>query len=177
MEAGKGVAFELEGTVDAVRSKPKRYLALINNAYSVNPMKAKSSIFHFFDSYLDGGLENSTTTGGKVYLQRLESGPIANITLLQEKAAIFEIANSFKGLMNKLKEDGFKVATDTLVHPYAFLRNVLWLSTMTKIWVERPNEEYLNQFIIEPSIIKKIFSQPACNPYFNNWRHNILIYI
>jgi hypothetical protein len=161
MEAGKGVAFELEGTVDSVRSKPKRYLALINNAYSVNPMKAKSSIFHFFDSYLDGGVEKSTTTGGKVYLQRLESGPIANITLLQEKAAIFEIANSFKGLMNKLKEDGFNVATDTLVHPYAFLRNILWLSTMTNIWVERPNEEYLNQFIIEPSIIKKIFSQPS----------------
>ena len=160
MDAGEGVAFELEGTVDSVRSKPKRYLALVNNSYSVNPMKAKSSIFHYFDAFLDGGIKSNTSTGGKVYLQRLDSGPIANITLLQEKAAIFEISNSFKGLMNKLKEDGFNVATDTLVHPYAFLRNILWISTMTPLWVERANEDYLSQFVIEDSIINKIFSQP-----------------
>ena len=160
MEAGEGVAFELEGTVDAVRSKPEKFLALINNSYPVNPMKAKNSIFHFYEAYLDGGLESGSTTSGKVFLQRLNSGPVANITLLQEKAAIVEIAHRFKGLINKLKKNKFTPITETLVHPYAFLRNMLWMSTMTPKWLKRGTEEYISQFQIDESVVESIFSNP-----------------
>jgi hypothetical protein len=159
MDAGRGVAFELEGTVDAVRSKPQMYLALMNNSYEINPMKTKNSVFHYFNSYLDGGLTEGTPTG-KVYLQRLPSGPISNITLLQQKAAIIDISSAFKGLMKKLERSNFSPITDTLVHPYAFLKNILWISTMTNKWLERGNEQYVKQFEISNTIIEKIFSKP-----------------
>ena len=159
MDAGRGVAFELEGTVDAVRSKPEMYLALMNNSYEINPMKTKNSVFHYFNAYLDGGLSEGTPTG-KVYLQRLPSGPISNITLLQQKAAIIDISSAFKGLMKKLERSNFKPITDTLVHPYAFLKNILWISTMTNKWLDRGSEQYVKQFEISDTIIERIFSKP-----------------
>ena len=159
MDAGRGVAFELEGTVDAVRSKPEMYLALMNNSYEINPMKTKNSVFHYFNAYLDGGLSEGTPTG-KVYLQRLPSGPISNITLLQQKAAIIDISSAFKGLMKKLERSNFKPITDTLVHPYAFLKNILWISTMTNKWLDRGSKQYVKQFEISDTIIERIFSKP-----------------
>ena len=126
-------------------------------------MKAKSSIFHYFDAFPWRDKEQHLNWRKGVFAT-IRFRTTAKYNATSRKAAIFEISNSFKGLMNKLKEDGFNVATDTLVHPYAFLRNILWISTMTPLWVERANEDYLSQFVIEDSIIK-IFS-PA-------WRYLI----
>ncbi len=158
-KAGQGVAFNFEGTIDSVRSSPTRYLALINNASDINPRLVKSAVNQYFTAFVDGG-RSEAPPNGKVYLQRIKSGPIANFTLLQQQAAIVEIAEGFVGLMNKLEREKFKVITSPLVHPYSFLRNILWLSTMKDKWLDNPTEAYRDQLSIPPGVVDSIFSKP-----------------
>lgn len=158
-KAGQGVSFNFEGTVDSVRSTPSNYLALVNTSASLSPRMIKGSIHHYYKAYMDDATSASSPKG-KVYIQRLASGPVANITLLQQKAAIVEIAESFAGLMDLLKNKRMSVISAPLVHPYSFLRNILWMSTMSLRWTENAKEQYLDMLDIPNEVVEQIFSKP-----------------
>ena len=160
IEAGRGVAYELEGTLDSIRSKPDRFLALVNTTSDISPSEIKYELNSYYNRFLDGNTTDHTNPNGKIFVQKVQSGPVAHMTLLQERAAIVEIAQEFSGLIADLKINGWKVITDTLVHPYSFLKNMLWLSVMLPKWTSRANSGYTNSFSIPDDVIERIFSKP-----------------
>jgi hypothetical protein len=80
--------------------------------------------------------------------------------LLQQKAGISEISEGFQEMMSILGTEKFDAITSPLVHPYSFLRNILWLSTMKDRWLSDPSEYYSDRLEIPADLIVPIFGQP-----------------
>ena len=91
----------------------------------------------------------------------LDSGPIANITLLSQQSAVTEVSERFKGLMKKLSKNKFKSLKEPFVHPHSFVRNILWLSTFQNKWLHSARPGYSSALRIPKTVIEHIISQPT----------------
>ncbi len=56
--------------------------------------------------------------------------------------------------------DGVSTITDTLVNPYSFLRNLLWMSTVRNVWIQESSHEITKVFDIPTNLIKTVFGSP-----------------
>ena len=154
LQAGSGVTYDYNGTVDAIRSKSDDFLALVNTSSIIKQTGIESSINYYNTNYLE------TSPRGKVFMFNLDSGPIANITLLSQQSAVTEVSERFKGLMKKLSQNKFKSLKEPFVHPHSFVRNILWLSTFQNKWLHDAGPGYSSALRIPKTVIQHVISQP-----------------
>ena len=62
--------------------------------------------------------------------------------------------------MELLSQKRFEVIEEPCVHPYSFLRNILWIHTFKDLWVTSPTDTFESSIDIPNDVIKKVFSQP-----------------
>ena len=155
MKPGEGVSFQFQGSIDAMRSQTNDFIAVVNTTTSIKPDQIRQSARIFFKDF--GGDRKGD---GKVFIQNLKSGPTASITLMSEQAATIEIVKNFQSVVTKMKHDGLAPVTDTLVHPYSFLRNMLWMSTFRNVWLQKSSTTITNVFDIPIELIKTVFGRP-----------------
>jgi hypothetical protein len=156
LHAGSGVAYDFEGTLDPIRSLGSNYLMVVNASTEIDQSKIEQSVDHYYKDYLH--LKNPK---GKVFVQQLDYGPLAHMTLISQKAALVELSTQYKRLMEMLEESKFAVIGGPYVHPYSFLRNILWLNTFQCDWVDDAKDSYSKMFEIPNTVIREIFGQPA----------------
>lgn len=154
LDAGSGVAYAFNGTVDAIRSKSDDFLALINSSSDIQIEKVEQSIQYYLGNYIDG------PTRGKPFMMQLDAGPLADITIVSQQAAVTEISEQFISLMHDLKTKKFTFINEPLVHPYSFIRNFLWMSTFQSTWLHSPTDSYKKAFEIPEEVIADIIGQP-----------------
>ena len=150
-----GVSFEYEGSLDAIRSHQRDYLAVVNASSSISNDSIKPSIDAYYTQYL-----NQDVTG-KVFVQALEKGPVCNLTLIQQNAALAEVSEKYSLLMRKISDRKWAEIGDPLVHPYSFLRNILWMYTFVDEWVNKPNKSFSESIDIPDEVISSIYSKPS----------------
>ena len=155
MKPGEGVSFQFQGSIDAMRSQTNDFIAVVNTTTAIHPDQIRESARIFFKDF--GGDRNGY---GKVFIQNLKSGPTASITLMSERAATIEIVKNFQSVITKMNLDGLSPITDTLVHPYSFLRNLLWMSTFRNVWIQESSHEITKVFDIPTNLIKTVFGSP-----------------
>ena len=157
MRAGEGVAFGLTGSTDAYRSKPDEFLTVINTSSGVETSAIIQTIRDFFRLYI----RPREGEHGKTFIQHIEGGPLASITVLMQKTGSIEIADNVKKVYGDLSARQLSTATKTLVHPYSFLRNILWLTTFHGQWLNEPTAGYLDSFKVPSDVSRKVFGNPA----------------
>lgn len=158
MEEGEGVSFTMQGTLDGLRSSCDDFLAVCNTSTNLAAEMVQKSIKAY---YTDFANEDGSGTG-KTFMQRLSHGPLASITLLSQHSAALEVANNFKQLMDLMEKRQFDCIYETLVHPYSFLRNTLWLSTFRGMWLKNgATQEYSEYLDIPDNLVRAIFGSPG----------------
>jgi len=162
--AGKGVSYTFNGMVDAIRTVTDDYLAIVNHSIELPTTQIEGAVSAYFSDYLT---QEESTYGedkinayGQTFSQKLTTGPLAHITIIQQKSGPIELASAFRDLINKTSKIGLKHITETLIHPYSFLKNILWLSTFRGKWLHGPSPEYSEMFDISSDQIKTIFARP-----------------
>jgi hypothetical protein len=155
MKPGEGVSFQFQGSIDAMRSQTNDFLAVVNTTTSIKPDQIRNSARMFFKDF--GGDPDGA---GKVFIQNLKNGPTASITIMSERAATIEIVKNFQSVVSKMSTHGLAPVTDTLVHPYSFLRNMLWMSTFRNKWLQKPSRSINDVFDIPETLIKTVFGRP-----------------
>ena len=67
---GRGVSFDLEGTIDAVRTVSNDYLAILNHSVDLPTTLINRSVQHYFQDFLEQekAAEEQTATGGASFL-------------------------------------------------------------------------------------------------------------
>jgi hypothetical protein len=156
MEEGEGVSFTMQGSIDGIRSKCDDFLAVANSSTNLPADMVAKSIKAYFRDYT--GADGT----GKTFIQKLAHGPLASITILNQNAAVLELALNFKKLMAKLEKRKMRPVQETLVHPYSFLRNVLWMSTFRGKWLKNQStKEYAECFDIPDKVINMVFGKPS----------------
>ena len=155
LHAGSGVAYDFEGTLDPIRSLGANYLMVVNASTELDASKIEQSVEHYYKDYLH--LKNPK---GKVFVQQLDYGPLAHMTLISQKAALVELSTQYKKLIEMLEANKFAVIGGPYVHPYSFLRNILWLNTFQCDWVEDAKDSYSKMFEIPNTVIREVFGQP-----------------
>lgn len=151
-----GVAYEFEGTLDAIRSMPEDWLWLVNSSSTVEARLLERTLKFFSLNYLKA----PKTPKYKVFVQHLQNGPLAHLTLISQKAGFTEISEKYSQLMNMLARDKFGIIKGPYVHPYSFLRNILWLHTFKNMWVQGPKNTFDRSLGIPESVISSIFAKP-----------------
>ena len=104
---------------------------------------------------MDRGKSNQPPTG-KAYIQRLKSGPVANITLPPAKAGIRNIRRIPRTDEHSWNRTIWRRTTSGT--PLLVPRNILWLSTMKDRWLSDPSDYYRTD-LSQPSY-GPIFGQP-----------------
>jgi len=155
MKPGEGVSFQFQGSIDAMRSQNDNFIAVVNTTTSIKPDQIRHSAKMFFKDFGGDDLGN-----GKVFIQTLKNGPTASITLMSQRAATIEIVKNFQSVVTKMSNHGLAPVIDTRVHPYSFLRNMLWMSTFRNKWLQKPSRPINDVFDIPTKLIKTIFGQP-----------------
>ena len=156
MRGGEGVSFELTGSVDAFRSKPDEFLTVINTSSGVETSKIKQTINDYFRLYI-----RPIETAGKTFIQHIKAGPLASMTILMQKTGSIEIAENMKKVYQDLSTRQLSTASKTLVHPYSFLRNVLWMTTFHGQWLNEPTPKYLDALNVPSDVVRKVYGNPA----------------
>jgi len=157
LHAGSGVAYDFEGTLDPIRSIGSEYLMVVNSSTDIDESKVRESVNNYFTDYLE--VEDHLSTG-KVFVQRLDYGPLAHMTLISQKAALVELSYQYQILMSKIEDKRFEIITSPFVHPYSFLRNILWINTFQCEWMESATSSYKKMFEIPTSVIKQVIGKP-----------------
>ena len=165
--SGKGVSYSFDGMTDAIRTVTDDYLAIVNHSVDIPATKFESSIKSYFGDYLNQNEsknvdenEDFEVVAGQTYTQKLTTGPLAHVTIIQQKSGPIELCRSFKKLISGASEEGPSYLIDTLVHPYSYLRNILWLSTFRGQWLHGATSNYSNMFDITGYQISNIFGNP-----------------
>ena len=154
LNSGSGVSYEYNGTVDALRSTSDDYLALVNTSSDINIGGIQNAINFYNGEYLQGKVR------GKPFIFTLDTGPVANITLVSQQAAVTTISERFQNLMTDLEKMKFACLNEPLVHPHSFVRNILWMSTFQETWLFNPTKAYQNCLKIPKEVIKNIIGRP-----------------
>jgi len=156
MRGGEGVAFGLTGSVDAYRSKPDDYMVIINTSTGVKAEQIKRVVNDFFKLYI-----RPKQNLGKVFIQHISGGPLASFTILMQRTGPIEIADNMARVFKDLDSRQLATATRTLVHPYSFLRNILWMTTFHGNWLNEPSQQYLNALKVPIGVVRKVYANPA----------------
>ena len=154
LNSGSGVSYEYNGTVDALRSTSDDYLALVNTSSDIHIGGIQNAINFYNGEYLQGKVR------GKPFIFTLDTGPVANITLVSQQAAVTTISERFQELMTDLEKGKFASLNEPLVHPHSFVRNILWMSTFQETWLFNPTKAYQNCLKIPEEVIKNIIGRP-----------------
>ena len=149
-----GVSYDYEGSLDAIRSNQADYLVVVNGSFMADLSSIRRSVNYFYQEYL------GHQVSGKVFSQLLEQGPICNISIIQERAGLTEVSDKFTKLMEKISESKWDTIRSPLVHPYSFLRNILWLPTFMETWVHKPSKSFVDSMNIPDDVILDVFGQP-----------------
>ena len=158
MNAGSGVAYEFNGSIDAVRSVGEDFLVVVNASTEVDSSKIESAVNHFYSEYL--GTQAEIEHKGKVFIQPLVSGPLAHLTIISQQAAVTEISKNYSELMNLLKIKKFGAVAGPAIHPYSFIRNLLWLHTFQDQWLNKPTPQFRKMLEIPDEVITNVFGKP-----------------
>jgi hypothetical protein len=151
-----GVAYEFEGTLDAIRSMPEDWLWLVNSSTTIEARLLERTLKFFSLNYLQAPKNPKY----KVFVQHLKNGPLAHLTLISQKAGFTEISAKYSQLMRMLSRDKFGVIKGPYVHPYSFLRNILWLHTFKNMWVNGPSSSFTKSLEIPSDVIINVFGKP-----------------
>ena len=151
-----GVAYEFEGTLDAIRSMPEDWLWLVNSSSTIEARLLERTLRFFSLNYL----ETPKNPKYKVFVQHLQNGPLAHLTLISQKAGFTEVSEKYSQLMRMLSEEKFGIIKGPYVHPYSFLRNILWLHTFKNMWVNASEKSFDSSMQIPPDVISNIFAKP-----------------
>lgn len=159
MNPGSGVAYELEGSIDAARSVTDDYLMVVNTSVELDVTAIERSVNYYFREYL---LDEDTlgNFSGKTFVQRVKSGPLAHLTLVSQKTAVTEISSNYSDLMTIIANKRFEAIAGPKVHPYAFIRNFLWLHTFQDIWLEKAQQVFRDELEIPDTVIANIIGRP-----------------
>jgi hypothetical protein len=149
-----GVSYDYEGSLDAIRSNQEDYLVVVNGSFMADLSNIRRSVAYFYENYL------GHPVSGKVFSHLLEKGPICNISIIQQKAGLTEVSDKFNKLMKKISESKWNAIRKPLVHPYSFLRNILWLPTFMEEWVYEPSKSFVDSMNIPDDVILDVFGQP-----------------
>ena len=155
MVPGSGVSYEFTGSIDAIRSVTDDYLAVINTSANLDVMQIKSSIDYFYGNFL-----RNPGIAGKAFVQRIETGPLAHLTLVSQQSAVTEISTNYQKLIRKLEQNQFQTITGPCVHPYAFVRNILWMHTFRNVWIHDSTNTYLDSLEITEEVIREVIGKP-----------------
>ena len=92
----------------------------------------------------------------------LDDGPLAHLTLIQQGSGPIELSASFSNLIKSMeKKSPIPFVADSLIHPFSFIKNLLWLSTFRGVWLQGEIvPQYAEVFNIEASAIDRIYSEP-----------------
>ncbi len=161
---GRGVSFDFDGTIDAVRTVSSNYLAILNHSVDLPTTLINRSVQYYFQDFLEQekAAEEQTATGG-FFSQHLSSGPLAHLTIVQQGSGPVELSSSFDNLMTTLDRKGVSSISRTLIHPYSFIKNMLWISTFRGQWLSRTSKvepRYAESFDIGAKWIEKVFGSP-----------------
>jgi len=161
---GRGVSFDLDGTIDAVRTVSHDYLAILNHSVDLPTTLINRSVQYYFQDFLEQekAADEQTATGG-FFSQHLNSGPLAHLTIVQQGSGPIELSASYDNLMTTLDRKGISEVSGTLIHPYSFIKNMLWLSTFRGQWLSRKSKvepRYAESFDIKTGAIESIFGSP-----------------
>ena len=151
-----GVAFEFNGTLDASRSLSNNWLWLVNSSETVIASQIEKTINYYHSNFL----ENPDRIKMKVFIQNIQNGPLCNMTLISQKSGVTEISEKYSELMKMLSKDKFGIIKGPLVHPYSFIRNILWLHTFDYAWVSDPTPVFTRSLQIPDDVILNIFGNP-----------------
>jgi len=155
MMGGEGVSFDMQGSTDSYRSKAQDFLAIVNSSdKNLTTSVVDRSILRYFTDYI------GTRGDGKTYFQKITRGPIASITILVDRSAPVETGLQFEAVINDIEKNGLTTIQKSLIHPYSYLRNLLWSSTFRGLWVHDPTLEYDENFRISEAVIRNVFSKP-----------------
>jgi len=156
--AADRVHFQMNGFTDRIIGSPSGLLVQVHTAetYRGNFDKVRKAIRgSIFES-----LGNIGDT--KQFQTQSMFGPRASVTMTLQQAPIREAAQTFKRVMVELRgNDTHAYVKQTMLHPYAFLYNVLWLSARIDKWTSSENTEFARRFIIPLEVIQNHYSKPA----------------
>ena len=155
MVPGSGVSYEFSGSIDAIRSVTDDYLAVINTSANLDVTQIKTSIDYFYGNFL-----RNPEIAGKTFVQRIETGPLAHLTLVSQQSAVTEVATNYQNLIRKLEKYQFQTITGPCVHPYAFVRNILWMHTFRNVWIHNSTNTYLDSLDITEEVILEVIGKP-----------------
>lgn len=159
MNPGSGVAYEFEGSLDAVRSVTDDYLMVVNTSVDLDVTAIERSVNYYFNEYLLSD-DKLGDVKGKTFVQRIKSGPLAHLTLVSQKTAVTEISENYNNLMILLKSKRFEAVAGPKVHPYSFIRNILWLHTFQDVWLNKANNGFTDMLEIPTDVIKHVIGKP-----------------
>jgi len=158
MNAGSGVAYEFNGSIDAVRSVGEDFLVVVNASTDVDSNKIESAVNHFYSEYL--GTRADMEHKGKVFIQPLATGPLAHLTIISQQAAVTEISKNYSELMNIIKTKKFGAIAGPAIHPYSFIRNLLWLHTFQDMWLLEATSQFREMLEVPDEVITNVFGKP-----------------
>ena len=159
MNPGSGVAYEFEGSLDAVRSVTDDYLMVVNTSVDLDVTAIERSVNYYFNEYLLSE-DILGEVKGKTFVQRIKSGPLAHLTLVSQKTAVTEISENYSNLMVLLKSKRFEAVAGPKVHPYSFIRNILWLHTFQDVWLNKAGTGFTDMLEIPKEVIKNVIGKP-----------------
>ena len=159
MNPGSGVAYEFEGSLDAVRSVTDDYLMVVNTSVDLDVTAIERSVNYYFNEYLLSE-DKLGEVKGKTFVQRIKSGPLAHLTLVSQKTAVTEISENYSNLMVLLKSKRFEAVAGPKVHPYSFIRNILWLHTFQDVWLNKAGTGFTDMLEIPKEVIKNVIGKP-----------------
>jgi len=158
------VHFEMTGFSDRLIGKPTGLLLLIHDRNPKLPQGEIQEAVRKGIEYAIGDLGNP-----KEYFTAADYGPTSYVTMAMQKAPAANISIHYKNAMfHRIHGLGSKepdyYQDETMLHPYIFLYNLLWLAVRINKWTYKGNTEFIRQFQIPTRVIEKHYQNPSRIP-------------
>jgi hypothetical protein len=157
LEPGSGVRYRVQGSFDLDRydSPTTSIITRPSNAFHRN-RELDQQIYAIGD-LMEGVLQNQQI----VYNNNIDGEYTPWILMFNQKTIPMDISLGFKGMMNRMVAYGFHKFSATLLHPYCFLRNALWMYvSYGKFASKRVPSATNDNFLIPYAVAEHIFGRP-----------------
>ena len=150
-----GVAYEFEGTLDAIRSMPEDWLWLVNSSSTVEARLGGKN--NQLLSRIISKLQKLRNTRCLFkHPKRTSRTPYLNQSKGRSHRNIRKSIHDLMKCYQRISLVSSKDLMYTLIH----LRNILWLHTFKNMWVQGPNDGFRQSLDIPERVISSIFAKP-----------------
>lgn len=158
----RNVHFEMTGFSDRLIGKPEGLLLLIHDR---NPKLAMDTIQQSVRESITYSFGGQKLGSPKAFSTAADFGPSSYLTVVLQNAPAAGISDQFQMLMadrsnGLVGSNPFWSFSESKLHPYILLYNLLWLSVSLPEWTSLDNKEYMRRFQIPTSVIEHHYSNP-----------------